>query len=170
MIQKDKNQLLPCAFDYTDYHKTTLKLGIVSTILFVCHSPYYEASHYLRMKSIPVAQARGTLAFQESPGSFTTFAFALKASNGRIPSPPTRLCSRTLSSLWPPALPSTGRALCTVGQHRSHTEDHVSVSIPPLFPASLDAETILLTPVTSGNFRYLVSRSEVQLTKHLSLQ
>lgn len=142
---------------------------MASISIFVCHPPYYEASHYLRTKSIPVPQARGTLAFLESPGSFTTFALSLKASSGRSPSPPTRPCSSILSSLWPPALPSAGRALCTVGEHRSHSEDHVYVSMPPLFPASVDAETILLTPVTSGNFRYLVGRSEVQLTKHLCL-
>lgn len=67
--------------------KNHLKPGIVSITAFVCHSPYCEASHYLRMYSIPVTQARGSLTFLGShhlsgiPRLFHTFAFPLKASS-----------------------------------------------------------------------------------------
>lgn len=142
---------------------------MASISIFVCHSPYYVASHYLRMKSIPVAQARGISPFWNPQALSQPLHFTSRPPVGGIPSPPTRPCSSILSSLWPPALPSSDRALCTVGQHQSHSKDHIYVSIPPLFPASVDSETILLTSVTSGNFWYLVGRSEVQLTKHLCL-
>lgn len=55
-----------------------LKPGIVPITVFVCHSPGEEASHYLRMQSIPVAQARQRLTFLESPGSFTSLHFPFR--------------------------------------------------------------------------------------------
>lgn len=50
--------------------KNHLKPGIVSITAFVCHSPYCEASHYLRMYSIPVTQARGIPHFSGVPSPF----------------------------------------------------------------------------------------------------